>query len=238
MSDLANLVLAGLRDKVVEDLKQENEQLSTRNTALSKSLLLEAPSFGRVEDSVGAVLARSQQFPDQPKCDCCSWFPLEPSPQLDDGIPMKQFSGIKVYFGGTAPESQLAESKEITLQQVTQYCVQTNLVGIQFTDSSLGFTLHVNVGPISKEVGKAVFAKTPRDIRMFCDKIIEVEPEATVRFICLSILNEKAVHLLSTKGQLTKEEAQGFLRISDDIDDDIESSLLEENGSDDEAKGP
>ena len=236
MSDLANLVLAGLRDKVVEDLKQENEQLSTRNTALSKSMLLEAPSFGRVEDSAGAVLARSQQFPDQPKCDCCSWFPLQPNPPLES-VPLKQFADIKVYLGGTAPESQLAESKEITLQQVTQYCIQTNRVGIQFTDSSLGFTLHVNVGPISKEVGKAVFAKTPRDIRLFCDKIIAVAPEATVHLICLSIINEKALPLLITKGQLTKEEARGFLRIPDDIDDDIESSE-EENGSGDEAKGP
>lgn len=225
MSDLANLVLAGVRDKVVEDLKKENDQLSSKNTALSKTLLVDAPSFVRVENSSGTVLARTQQFPDEnARCDCCSWFTLS---TLGEAMKVKDFHEIEVCFGGSL-ETPFVKSNGVQLQQVTGYCDQSNRAAIQFTDMPVGYTVHVTVGPIPKAVGKVVFAKVPKNLRKFCEAVTAVAPEATVEMICLSIMKEKAVSLLRHKAKLSNEEIKRFLRLPDGKTEEYEESELDE----------
>jgi hypothetical protein len=209
MSDLANLVLAGLRDKVVQDLKQENEQLHTKNVVLAKAILLEAPSFSRVEiGSARLVLARSLQFPDpQPKCDCCSWYPMT----MEQTLTIAKLAEIDLFLG-SVPELPLSKSTKFIVHQVTGYATETEQAALQISDVASGGTLHVAIGPIPRQKAKTLFAKTPRDLKAFCQRFHDAAPTATVEIVCFSIPNRKAIPLLG-KGGLTEDEARKYLKI-------------------------
>jgi hypothetical protein len=211
MSDLANLVLAGIRDKVVLDLKEENDQLSAKNAVLSKAMLLEAPSFGRVEIQPRLVAARTQQFPDpRPRCDCCAWYPMT----MERVVAIGNLPEIDLELG-LAPDQPLVKlaGKAFRVTQVTGYATETQCTAIQIAETSLSATLHLAVGPIQRDAAKALFANTPRDLTTFCLRFMEVAPEATVEIVCLSISNSKAVDLLTSKARLSEEEARTYLRI-------------------------
>jgi hypothetical protein len=209
MSDLANLVLAGVRDKVVQDLKDENEQLLTKNIVLSKAMLLQAPSFARVEIGSCSVVARTQQFPDPlPKCDCCSWYPMT----MEEPITVLLLADIDLYLG-SIPGQALSKSTRFLVHQVTGYATESETTALQISDVASGGTLHLAIGPIPKPKAKTLFAKTPRDLKVFCQRFHDVAPTATVEIVCYSIPNIKAVQLLTSKGGLTEEEARNYLKI-------------------------